>query len=102
MINFEEREPSEWALGIAARCWCDKDTSSTVMDVKLATAFAKRLDFLLEGSETAWGLIANADVANWDNYEAEWTVAAIKWREEFIHKLYDERPEDRVEDEDYE
>ncbi len=31
-------------LGIAAQCWCDKETSGIEVDARLATAFAKRLD----------------------------------------------------------
>lgn len=38
--------PSEDALQIAARCWCDPETEKIIMDEKLATAFAKRLDLL--------------------------------------------------------
>lgn len=38
--------PSEDALHIAARCWCDDETRTIEMDTRLATAFAKRLDLL--------------------------------------------------------
>lgn len=36
--------PTEKSIHIAAQCWCDKETSHIVMNIKLATAFAKRLD----------------------------------------------------------
>lgn len=36
--------PTTWALQIAARCWCDVEICEIVMDEKLATAFAQRLD----------------------------------------------------------
>lgn len=38
--------PSEDAIHIAARCWCDDETRTIEMDSRLATAFAKRLDLL--------------------------------------------------------
>lgn len=38
--------PTTWALQIAARCWCDEETGTRVMDEKLAVAFAMRLDAL--------------------------------------------------------
>lgn len=38
-------KPSAKSLQIAAQCWCDEETSHIEMDVALATAFAKRLDF---------------------------------------------------------
>lgn len=31
------------ARGLAAQCWCDKETSGIEMDARLAEAFAKRL-----------------------------------------------------------
>lgn len=37
-------KPSDKAMGIAAQCWCDKETENKIMDVDLAVAFAKRLD----------------------------------------------------------
>lgn len=40
--------PSDEALQIAARCWCDKDTGSFVMNTQLATAFAKRIQALMD------------------------------------------------------
>ncbi len=50
MEEFEYRlpdKPSEKALHIAARCWCDDETAECVMDSRLATAFAKRIHELL-------------------------------------------------------
>ena len=38
--------PSDEALQIAARCWCDDETKEIEMDSRLAAAFAKRLDIL--------------------------------------------------------
>ena len=38
----QEGIPDE-ALDIAAQCWCDPETSGTIMDTALGTAFAKRL-----------------------------------------------------------
>ena len=38
--------PTEWAMHIAARCWCDEETGMIEMDTRLATAFAMRLDAL--------------------------------------------------------
>ena len=40
----DDKKPSEKALQIAAKCWCDEKTSDRVMDIELAIAFAKRLD----------------------------------------------------------
>lgn len=37
-------QPSSESLQIAARCWCDPENSSTVMDSDLAVSFARRLD----------------------------------------------------------
>ncbi len=50
MEEFEYRlpdKPSEKALHIAARCWCDDETQHIEMDSRLATAFAKRIHELL-------------------------------------------------------
>ncbi len=49
-INDQTEMPSDWALQIAARCWCDDDTGHCVMDKDLAVAFARRLDALLAHS----------------------------------------------------
>jgi len=38
--------PSDESLQLAAQCWCDPETEDRAMDVKLAVAFAKRLDKL--------------------------------------------------------
>lgn len=38
----------EQARHLAAQCWCDEETKSTVMDVVLAEAFAKRIAVLME------------------------------------------------------
>ena len=50
METFEHQLPpipSDRALQIAARCWCDDETGKCVMDEALAKAFAKRIDILL-------------------------------------------------------
>ena len=50
MEEFEHRlpdKPSDIALQIAARCWCDDETGHCAMDEKLATAFAMRIHSLL-------------------------------------------------------
>lgn len=47
---------------------------------------------LLLGMELAWGLIANADIAEWSDLESDWTVAAVKWRDEHWHTAIDRRP----------
>jgi hypothetical protein len=39
--------PSDTALQIAARCWCDTETGHCTMDADLAKAFAKRIDKLM-------------------------------------------------------
>lgn len=39
-------KPSKKALGEAAQCWSDKETSMIEMDTRLAFAFARRLDNL--------------------------------------------------------
>ena len=40
----KEKRPSEFSLGKAAQAWCTPQTSSKIMDVELATAFAEILD----------------------------------------------------------
>lgn len=40
--------PSEEAMDIASRCWCDKETREVEMDTRLAFAFAKRIDRALK------------------------------------------------------
>ena len=78
------------ALGIAARCWCDKETESTTMDTVLAEAFAKRVQVLLDHLELAWGVIANANGGDWEKANKEWHDAAIRWRDEYHRILNDE------------
>ena len=40
----------EEARGLAAQCWCDKDTEDREMDATLAEAVAKRIAFWMESS----------------------------------------------------
>jgi hypothetical protein len=50
MKNFEinlPAIPSDDALQVAARVWCDDEVATREMDSVLATAFAKRLDALM-------------------------------------------------------
>lgn len=54
------KKPSDLSLQMAARCWCDEETSDRVMDEKLAIAFAKRIDKLIH-------VIKLADKAHWTN-----------------------------------
>lgn len=46
-LVIHQREPSENAMHVAARCWCDPETETIEMDHKLAMAFAKRIDVLM-------------------------------------------------------
>lgn len=39
---------NEEATAISAQCWCDEETSSIEMDVRLANAFAKRIAMWME------------------------------------------------------
>jgi len=41
-------EPSQRALEIAARVWCDKEMESVVMDAEAATEIARILDAVIE------------------------------------------------------
>ncbi len=47
-INDQTEMPSDWALQVAARCWCDDDTGHCVMDESLAVAFARRINVILD------------------------------------------------------
>lgn len=73
---------TEHSLQLAAQCWCDLETSNTQMDPVLATAFAKRLETLMNSIETAWGIIANAYGGDWDLASDDWRKAATRWRDE--------------------
>jgi len=44
MKTTKAKEPSAVSLGKAAQAWCAPETSSIVMDEKLATEFAKIID----------------------------------------------------------
>ena len=72
--------PSEMAMGVAARCWCDPETESRIMDPELALAFARRVDGYLDLIETAWGINANAN-GGWEVQEPQWRLAAERWRD---------------------
>ena len=76
--------PSQLAIGIAARCWCDPDTENTEMDVVLGTAFAKRVDRLLDDLEAAWIIISNS--SNWSDGGGapNWKEAAERWRDRYL------------------
>ncbi len=61
-------------LGIAAQCWCDKETSGIEVDARLATAFAKRLDEkdaeiaeLNEMLDIAWDAVTEAGYEGFSN-----------------------------------
>jgi len=43
-IKDVREKPSEFALGMAAQCWCGPTASRIVMDVELATEFARVID----------------------------------------------------------
>ena len=84
------------ALQDSVQCWCDPETEDINMDPDLAEAFSKRLIHLMDGIETAWCLIANADSASWDMEETnEWREAAERWRDEFFHPLLDKYKEEQ-------
>ena len=78
---------SEYASHLAAQCWCDPETEHLNMDSDLAKAFAKRLDNLIDGLESAWGLIANSYGGDWELANPDWRLAAERWREEYWHKV---------------
>ena len=80
---------TEGALGIAARCWTDEDTSHIEMITALAEAFAKRIDTHLNMLEVAWGIIANAGGGNWELESETWNDAAVRWRERYHALLKD-------------
>jgi len=73
----EAKKPSEKSLQKAAQCWCDEETSSIEMDIRLATAFAKRLDEAAERYEAEMQRLVEAlkfyaDKENWtitEDYE---------------------------------
>jgi hypothetical protein len=44
MRMSDEKKPSEKAIHQAAQCWQDDETQTIEMDIRLALAFAKRLD----------------------------------------------------------
>ena len=48
------------------------------MDSRLATAFAKRLDGLIDRLEEAWGIIANAN--EWNVEEAAPMTTSVSYR----------------------
>ncbi len=77
-------EPSEMAMGVAARCFTDAETEHINMDAELATAFAKRVDILTEAIETAWVIIANS--SNWGDARGStgWREAALQFRENCV------------------
>jgi hypothetical protein len=52
-MELKRREPSSFALGLAAQAWCMPETSVIVMDERLATEFARLLDTLLARAEEA-------------------------------------------------
>lgn len=54
------KKPNKLAMQVAARCWCDDETSAIEMDARLAMAFAKRLDLCLD-------LLQKAREAHWTN-----------------------------------
>ena len=87
-----EAMPSERALQMAARCWCEPSTEHLVMSPELATVFAKRADGYIGLIESAWGIIANANNGNWDETPLEWRQAATAWREKW-HLLLDDKYE---------
>lgn len=43
-LKGKAMELSYKAIEIAAQCWCDEETQMIEMDIRLAAAFAKRLD----------------------------------------------------------
>lgn len=43
-------KPSQKAMEIAAQCWTDEETSMIEMDTRLAMAFARRLDMVMDTS----------------------------------------------------
>jgi hypothetical protein len=83
--------PSARALQMTGLLWTDPRVSDREMDSELAIVFAEKLDQLLDGSEAAWGLIANA----WDTAGRveDWREAATRWRDEFYHPLLREVPD---------
>ena len=44
------------------------------------------IDFLMEGMELAWGLIANAQSVAGDGKVAGWQEAMERWRDNYWHK----------------
>jgi|SRR6185312_7426887 len=54
----------EAALQMAARCWCDDETKDRVMDEKLAAAFAKRLEPLLDVKDWASATLTAMNVGD--------------------------------------
>lgn len=60
LTKNELKELKQFARGVAARCWCDKETESIEMDVRLAEAFAKRLFKLMQ-------VVKMSYIAHWTN-----------------------------------
>lgn len=89
-----EKNPDELSLGVAARCWCDKETESITLDPRLGAAFAKRVQWYLDLLEESWGIIANAGGGDWSKEADEWFHAAVKWREDYFALLsnYGDKP----------
>src|SRR5688572_2265632 len=81
--------PSEMALGVAARLWCEPSTERINMIPELAELFAEKVDKYHEIMDLAWGVIANAGDGDWEGESAGWRKAAVRWREKY-HAMLDE------------
>jgi hypothetical protein len=59
-------------------------------------------EYLLDGMELAWSLIANAYNGDWDTAPKPWREAAERWRDEHWNSLLDrhilEREEPKTDD----
>lgn len=75
----DKRRPSDLAIQIAARCWCDDRTSAEVMNTKICWAVAERIDLLLKHCEIADLLIQEAreDMCG----RLPWRQSSDAWRE---------------------
>lgn len=59
-MTTETKSPSEASLQLAAQAWCEPETESKIMDVVLATAFARILD---KWKAAIWHELYNAGYA---------------------------------------
>lgn len=75
---------SDEAMQIAAQCWCDPDTQGIEMDVRLAAAFAMRLECERERAE-AWLRVHEAAEAMDNVGEPEVTVSDAYIAAEILH-----------------